>query len=1084
MSGSALPARPGAHLTPFDPLPASVGPYPVLRVMARGGNAAVYAVTDPESGRPIAVKVLQAGEGGLSRFRREYRVLAALDHPNVVRVHGYGVTDTGQPYVAMELLDGDAAQVRVKAVGRPGEAPRTAEAIRIAFHVASALAYVHARGIVHRDLKSSNVVVLPDGAVKLLDFGTARLTASVEALTQPGEFVGTFHYASPEQLTGRPVDARADLYALGVLFYRLLTGRRPFEGEDPSALAAQHLDHVPEPVEVVVRGVPPPVAALVARLLEKDPDDRPADAAWVVDLLRPFTEPGSPARPDPLPSLRFVGRHRQQAAVRALLDDAVPGAALALCGAEGSARGRLIGYAVDEATRRGQRVLRVLASGTPSVFGPMGAQLAEGLERADKPEGAEAARRAVRDDPAVDADALAAALQARAEADGRRVLLAIEGMEDADPDDVAALAHTLRALAAAGADVVGVAAWGERPLPPGWSDATRVDVPPLTVTEVEVVASAAVGATAVPPEWVRALRVASGGAPATLEDLLRALPPGVFDVATVERTVPAAARDGLLLRVERVPEGAQRVLEALALADGRLGFDALAAVVDAPAAAVAEALSALIAEDLIESVGAGWAFRQGVVARFVLDRLRPTRRALLCRRIAGALPYPPPSATLPEVLVTAGRPAAAVACAVAWAQPLVLALRYAEALGPLQRVARAMPVPDFGFRALLAACGAALGNVGADGVAAQLEAEAGTPGERAVAARVAALQAEARGDLAAERQHLARATPARSAVGQAARVRLAAVCVETGELDAAWRGASAARERGDGPGAQAALAAVELEQGELGAAERGFRQALEADGALWGALEGLAASLCAQGRVSEAAQVLADAVGRARLLAPAPALAGLLLASARVDLERARDGLARERVQQAVDVLAGAVPPALEPRLAFLRAALRERSGDAAGAAALLAPAIARAEGRGATLRVAELRALAAVTGPRDAAAVEAAGAALLALGALSAAAELYAAAVERGIAGPDCLRDALIPWVERQPARLCRLALRTDDVQRLRADPAAAEDARLDAKQQLRQLVALQAEEDRASFLLHARRERLRRPTGYVARA
>ena len=136
------------------------------------------------------------------------------------------------------------------------DAGRTTEVIRIAREIATALGYLHDRGIVHRDLKSSNVMVLPNGVARLLDFGTARLLESDDAITRHGEFVGTFAYAPPEQLTGGHVDERADIYSLGVLLYRLLTGKRPFDADNPQELAKLHLEHEPPSPSKLAAGVP------------------------------------------------------------------------------------------------------------------------------------------------------------------------------------------------------------------------------------------------------------------------------------------------------------------------------------------------------------------------------------------------------------------------------------------------------------------------------------------------------------------------------------------------------------------------------------------------------------------------------------------------------------------------------------------------------------------------------------------------------------------------------------------------------------------------------------------------------------
>ena len=257
----------------------------MLHTVARGGTATVYAVVDPQSGERFAIKMLTEPGPSVVRLIQEYRALTRIDHPNIVRVYELGHCTKGLPYVVMELVDGVAAQVRVKRMGPPGAPARTVGAVRIAYEIALALGHLHARGMVHRDLKSSNVVVRSDGCAKLLDFGTVMLVNAPEAHVPTNEFVGTFAYASPEQITGEAVDARSDLYSLGVLLFRMLCGRLPFDVEDPHELAQSHLGSPPPDPAVLVPVLPRSLADLVLMLLQKHPADRPQDASSVADRL-------------------------------------------------------------------------------------------------------------------------------------------------------------------------------------------------------------------------------------------------------------------------------------------------------------------------------------------------------------------------------------------------------------------------------------------------------------------------------------------------------------------------------------------------------------------------------------------------------------------------------------------------------------------------------------------------------------------------------------------------------------------------------------------------------------------------------
>ena len=312
--------------TPLRPYPPLIGPYRVLRPIGRGGAAAVYEVEHPRSAERLALKLLTHAMSS-ARFEREYRTLAALNHPNIVRVFDYGFTDDSYPYITMELLDGVPAQAHAKACGKPGSTTRTAEVLRIGALVADGLSYLHQHRIVHRDLKSSNVLVLSNGGVKLLDLGTARLLGSDEGITRQGEFIGTFTYASPEQLTGQPVDHRSDLYSLGVLLYRLLTGRRPFEIDDPQEQARHHIEVMPSPPIEAASSLPPSLSAFVMQLLAKRPDERPPSARLVSETLRHsgLCAPPLVLGPPWLGTLPLVGRAPETALISQLVSEARPG---------------------------------------------------------------------------------------------------------------------------------------------------------------------------------------------------------------------------------------------------------------------------------------------------------------------------------------------------------------------------------------------------------------------------------------------------------------------------------------------------------------------------------------------------------------------------------------------------------------------------------------------------------------------------------------------------------------------------------------------------------------------------------------
>ncbi|MEO8550122.1 MAG: serine/threonine-protein kinase, partial [Kofleriaceae bacterium] len=247
----------------------------------RGGMGVVYRAVERDGGRPLAIKVLSADVHDHARFNQEVAILERLLHPAIVGYVHHGVTPNGRAYLAMDWLDGESLAPRLRA------GPLSIEAVvAIGVRVAEALAHAHAQGILHRDLKPSNVMLVggdPKRAT-LIDFGIAK-DVQATTLTSTGQLVGTPAYMAPEQASGREVDARADLFALGCLLHESLTGQPPFAGGDLLEVLAQVLMHEPPPVDQVRGDVPRRLEAVVTALLEKDPEHRVGTAdAVVVEL--------------------------------------------------------------------------------------------------------------------------------------------------------------------------------------------------------------------------------------------------------------------------------------------------------------------------------------------------------------------------------------------------------------------------------------------------------------------------------------------------------------------------------------------------------------------------------------------------------------------------------------------------------------------------------------------------------------------------------------------------------------------------------------------------------------------------------
>lgn len=260
---------------------ARLGPYEIVAPLGAGGMGEVYRARDTRLHRDVALKLLAADDARAGeRLLQEARHASALNHPNICTLYEIGDAD-GQPFLVMELVDGDSLDRRIGAGGLP-----LPTVLRLAGQIAEGLAHAHARGVIHRDLKTANVAVTAEGRAKILDFGIARrmstaaladATRSVATLTADQEIAGTLPYMAPEVLEGRPADARSDLWALGVILIEMATGRRPFSGSSGVSLSTAILRDDP----VVAADMPAPLADVARTLLAKDPARRYQSASEV-----------------------------------------------------------------------------------------------------------------------------------------------------------------------------------------------------------------------------------------------------------------------------------------------------------------------------------------------------------------------------------------------------------------------------------------------------------------------------------------------------------------------------------------------------------------------------------------------------------------------------------------------------------------------------------------------------------------------------------------------------------------------------------------------------------------------------------
>jgi len=298
------------------------GRYELEEVVGTGGMSSVYRAHDTLLDRKVALKVLHPqyadDEEYVERFRREARAVARLSHPNIVTVIDRG-EENGQEFIVFEYVDGQNLKALVNARG----AIPVETAVALGHQIARALAFAHEQGLVHRDVKPQNVLLNGDGRAKVTDFGIARSMDVKHGMTQTGAVLGTSDYIAPEQAQGHGVNARTDVYSLGVVLYELLTGEVPFPGENFVAVAMRHINEPPPSARALRRDVPPRLDAALQRAMAKDPADRyPSMDAFCAELeacLRELRRGDPPALDDGAtlivpPAQR---RSRQRAAARA-----------------------------------------------------------------------------------------------------------------------------------------------------------------------------------------------------------------------------------------------------------------------------------------------------------------------------------------------------------------------------------------------------------------------------------------------------------------------------------------------------------------------------------------------------------------------------------------------------------------------------------------------------------------------------------------------------------------------------------------------------------------------------------------------
>lgn len=632
--------------------------------LGRGGMATVHRVTDTRTGEDRALKLL-AGHGAevVSRFEAEFDILAALDHPNVLRVCERG-THHGQPWFSMELLDGQdlSTQVKVWTTLPPLERAQAAENVLV--QVAQALAHVHDQGLVHRDVTPGNIRVCSDGRAVLMDFGVVHNPGS--DLTVVGEMVGTVAWIAPEQISsdinGGRVDARADLYSLGAVLYLMLTGRRPFQSATVASLLEKHLNARPRPPREVVPTVPQHLDEVCMRLLEKEPSDRFGSARHLLSLLdqRLVALDAIDLRSWPP---RLVGRTGEFATLRTALSGlkAGRGGAVLIQGTSGFGRTRLLDEVAAGCARLDLTVVRGRCTDEHPFDGwdeilrqlaPYTAELAEPLRVAFGDQGGPLEVYPVM---AAFRDLLREQLPLVVLLDdlhrGRRgthaltefVVRGLRVLED-HPILFVVTARPFDADAVEGLESEGL-------------DLTHIDLQPIGVPAVEELLLQLIPPDERTAALAKRLHREGEGNPHFICEMIRGLiDQGVIvrdaggryalglDITNVGRArlpIPSSIREALRERVGELSEGGLQVASALAVARQELTFDVLLEALSQHDAVLMPLLDELLDGDVVRTRSVGldevYELAQGRLADVLLEGLGAEQKRNLHRQIGAAL---------------------------------------------------------------------------------------------------------------------------------------------------------------------------------------------------------------------------------------------------------------------------------------------------------------------------------------------------------------------------------------------------------------------------------------------------------------
>ena len=646
-----------------DPEPGDrIAHYEVVEAIARGGMASVLSVTDTRTGEHMALKLLlplAAVEESRSRFRREFRALSRLSHPNVLKVHEWGLHGD-RPWFTMEFLEGRDLRDELESLKKRNPADRFERVEQILRGVARALSYIHDRGMIHRDVTPGNIQIAPDGSVRLMDFGVVKEMGA--EMTAVGEVVGTVAYMPPEQIKGEVVDARADLYALGAVLYLMLTGRRPFSAHTIHGFMEKHLNAVPTRPSHVEPSVPAHLEEICLRLLEKDPRDRYASATHLLYLLGD-TEMGEEAVGAFPP--RMVGRTMQRALIREAVQDAsshTRGRALLLTAPLGMGKSRLL----DLGAHWGRKLGLPVASGRCRIqdrpFGAFVGVYRDLIEGRDPHPLLDEVFGTSSESKHWERYAVISAFKDLV-VDRAPCVILIDDLERADPATVELLVYLMRnTLELAEEPVVFLLGHDSAEVTlrrqiESLPSAEAIELHPLDRLEVEELVVGVLDNEPAALALAERLYKEADGSPAFIADMLRGLRDDglivdkestgwrlAVDASQITRSrlpMPASLRQALQDRLAPLPEPAIALAKLLALSRTRVDLDTLLAVSRREEDDVMDALDDLVDADIVHEHRTGETeqveLSHGRFRDVLLDMWEPASLRAAHRRIGEAL---------------------------------------------------------------------------------------------------------------------------------------------------------------------------------------------------------------------------------------------------------------------------------------------------------------------------------------------------------------------------------------------------------------------------------------------------------------